>query len=156
MFSDQNLSKYQRDFRKGFSVQYSLVAMLERWKGAANNKKVFGALLTDLSKELDCFFHELIIAKLNAYGFSFPALKFIHYYLSNRPQRTKINHDFTSWEEVLFGVFQGSSLGTLLFNIFLSDSFLAWRETEFTSCADDNTLHDTGTTIEDVISSLQE
>ena len=84
MFADQNLSKYQRDFRKGFSVQYSLVAMLERWKGAANNKKVFGALLTDLSKEFDCFFHELIIAKLNAYGFSFPALKFIHYYLSNR------------------------------------------------------------------------
>ena len=156
MFADQNLSKYQRDFRKGFSVQYSLIAMLKSWKGAANNKKVFGALLTDLSKEFDRFFHELIIAKLNTYGFSFPTLKLIHYYLSNRPQRTKINHDFTSWEEVLFGVFQGSSLGTLLFNILLSDSFLALRETEFTSYADDNTLHDTGTTIEDETSSLQE
>ena len=50
VFADQNLSKYQGDFRKGFSAQYSLVTMLERWQGAVDNKKVFGALLIDLSK----------------------------------------------------------------------------------------------------------
>ena len=32
--------------------QYSLVAILERWKGAFDNKKVFGTILTDLSKHL--------------------------------------------------------------------------------------------------------
>ena len=48
---------------------------IERWKGAVDDKKVFGALLTDLSKAFDCLSHELIIAKLNAYGFRLPALK---------------------------------------------------------------------------------
>ena len=84
MFADQGLSKYQCGFRKDFSAQHPLVAMLERWKGAVNDKKVFGALLTDLSQVFDCLFYELIIAKLNAYGFSLPALKLIHDYLSNR------------------------------------------------------------------------
>ena len=76
VFTDQNLSKYQCGFRKDFSEQYSLVAMLERWKGTVDDKKVFGALLTDLSKAIafDCLSHELMIAKLNAYGFSLPAL----------------------------------------------------------------------------------
>ena len=49
--------------------------MLEKWKNAVEKGKVFSALLTDLSKALDCLPHELIMAKLNAYGFNLPALK---------------------------------------------------------------------------------
>ena len=104
VFADQNLSKYHCAFRKGFSAQYSIVAMLEKWKGAVDDKKVFGALLTGLSKEFDWLSHELIIPNLNAHGFSLPAIKLIHDYLYNRQQRTNINHDFSSWEEVVFGV----------------------------------------------------
>ena len=95
MFAGQNLLKYQCGFRKGFSEQYSLVAMLEKWQGAVDDKKVFAAILTDLSNVFDCFFHKLIIAKLNAYGVSLPALKLIYDYLSKRQQRTKINQYFS-------------------------------------------------------------
>ena len=82
--------------------------MLEIWKRSVDNGKAFGALLTDLSKAFDCLDHELLIAKLNAYGFSLTASKLIYDYLSNRKQRTKINPSYNSWHEIIFGVPQGS------------------------------------------------
>ena len=65
--------------------------MLEEWKSAADNKKSFGALLTDLSKAFGCLSHDLLIAKLNVYGFNMSGLLFLYSYLENCMQRTKIN-----------------------------------------------------------------
>ena len=48
------------------------------------------ALFTDLSKAFDCLCHELLIAKLDAYGFDKKALKLVNSYLSNRKKRVKI------------------------------------------------------------------
>ena len=87
-------------------------------------KKVFGAILSDLSKAFDCLPHDLVIAKLSAYGFSLPALSLIQNYLANRKQRTKINNSYIPWSDIPFGVPQGSILGPPLFNTFLSDLFL--------------------------------
>ena len=98
--------------------------MLEKWKSTTDNKRSFGALLTNLSKAFDCLSHDLLIAKLNAYGFNMSALRFVHSYLKNRIQRTKINSEYSSWEEIMFWVPEGSILGALLFNIFLCDLFL--------------------------------
>ena len=75
--------KYQCGFRKGFSAQHCLVSVLEKWKSATDKKKSFGALLTDSSKAFDCLSHELLIAKLNAYGFNMSALRFVHSYLKS-------------------------------------------------------------------------
>ena len=108
LFIDPLLSKFQCGFRKGCGAQDCLLAMLENWKNEVDKGKVFGALLTDLSKAFDCLSHELIIAKLNAYGFSLSALKLVHNYLSKRQERTKINQSYSSWENTLFGVPQGS------------------------------------------------
>ena len=113
--------------------------MLEKWKSAVDNKKTFGALLTDLSKACDCLSHDLLLAKLNTYGFNLPALRLIQSYLSKRKQRTKINSEFSSWEEILFGIPQGSILEPLLFNIFLCDLFFEMNDLDFASYADDNT-----------------
>ena len=120
-------------FRKGYSTQHCLLAMLEKWKSAVDKGKSFGALLTDLSKAFDCLPHELLLAKLHAYGFSIAALRLIHSYLTNRKQRTKVNLSYSLWEDILFGVPQGSILGPLLFNIILSDLFFIMNETDFAS-----------------------
>ena len=82
--TEQFLYKYQSGFRNGFNAQHCFLAMLEKWKKAIDTKNVFGALLTDLSKAFDCLPHGLIIAKLNAYGFSLPVLNLIQNYLANR------------------------------------------------------------------------
>ena len=65
---------------------------------------MFAALLTDLSKAFDCLPHDIIIAKLNAYGFDMKALNFIYDYLSNHKQRTKIDDAYSSLENLLYGV----------------------------------------------------
>ena len=65
--------------------------MLKKWKSAVDNKRIFGALVTDLSKAFDFLPHDLLLAKLSAYGFSLPALRLVQSYLSSRKQRTKIN-----------------------------------------------------------------
>ena len=77
-------SKNQCGFIKGFSMQQCLLTLLEKWKNAVDNGKIFGAILTDLSKAFDCHNHEPLIAKLSAYDFTLPALKLIHNYISNR------------------------------------------------------------------------
>ena len=65
----------------------------------------------------------IIIAKLNAYGFDMKALNFIYDYLSNRKQRTKIDNAYSSWQNILHGVPQGSILRPLMFNRDLCDFF---------------------------------
>ena len=138
-FFENIFSKYQCGFWKGFSTQQCLLAMLKKWKRSVDNSKMFGALLTDLSKAFDCLDHELLIAKLNVYGFSLTALKLVHNYLSNRKQRTKINSTYSSLLEIIFGVPQGSILGPLLFNIFSTSLFFIIEDTGIASYNDDNT-----------------
>ena len=113
--------------------------MLEIWKGATDNNKAFGALLTDLLKAFDWLGHDLLIAKLHAYGIDIDSLNILQDYLSNRKQKTKVDFLYSSWEAMLSGVPQGSILEPLLFNIFMCDMFLILKATYFTRCADDNT-----------------
>ena len=125
-------------FRKGYSTQYCLVAMLERFNKALVNKSKFGALLTDLSKAFDCLNHELLITKLEAYGFDTPSLIVVLDYLSKRKHRTKIDNIFSEWADILSGIPQGSILGPLLFNIYINDIFYFIHE-YISSYADDTT-----------------
>ena len=86
-FFDFLLSKYQSGFRRGYNAQHCLISLIEKWKKSVDNGGAFGALLTDLLKAFNRLPHELLIAKLDAYGFDKSSLKLIHSYLSNRKKK---------------------------------------------------------------------
>ena len=73
--------------------------------------------LMDLSKAYDRIPHDLLLAKLGAYGFDLESLNVMNSYLTNGLQRVKINGAYSNWQQVRFGVTQGSLLGLLLFNL---------------------------------------
>ena len=122
---------------------------------ALDKGKYVGSVLTDLSKAFDCLNHQLLIAKLEAYGFSNESLAFIQNYLTNRQQRTKINSSYSSLRDIKFGVPQGFILGSLLFYIFINDIFLFLENTKITNYADDNTPYAIEQSLEQLIETLE-
>ena len=137
--TENTLSIFQGRFRKKYSTQHALTAMIEKARKILDKGGTFGALLTDLSKAVDCMAHDLLIAKLHALNFDMNALNLIFDYLTGRKQRVKINSSFSSYLDIFQGVPQESILGLLLFNLFLCDLFLFVEEAGIMSYTDDNT-----------------
>ena len=101
-----------------------LARLLEEWQEQLDHNKTVGTVLLNLPKAFDCILHDLLIAKLNAYGFHKNTLTLLFSYLKSRKQSVRIKTNYCSFIEWLSGVLQGSILGTLLFNIFLNDLLL--------------------------------
>ena len=75
-------------------------------------------------------------------------------YLMNRKQRTKIGSSYSSWEEIVSGVPQGSILRPLLFNIFLCDLFLEHEGYFFSNYTDDTTPYVVANNTTEVVENL--
>ena len=95
---DKTLSRHQMGYWKRSSSQHSLIAMFENWKKNLDKRGKWGGLLLDLSKAFDFLQRDLILAKLNAYGFDYKSLKLISSFLSNRKyKKRKINLSLSKW-----------------------------------------------------------
>ena len=75
-------------------------------------------------------------------------------YLTNGEQRVRVNSSFSSWENIIVGVPQGSILGSFLFNIFINDLFLFVSSSYLSNDADDSTLYAFGYNLEEVKNTL--
>ena len=125
--------------QKGFSTQYALLSLIERWRLCLDKQGFAGALLMDLSKPFDTINHELLIAKLHAYEFSIEALEVLLSYQQEKWKRVKINTTFNSWTQLLQEVPQRSVLGPIVFNIYINDMLFALIEIDICNFADGTT-----------------
>ena len=124
-FSNEFLSDFISAYRKEYSTNHVLIRLIENWKTTQDKNLFTGTVLMDLSKAFDCILHDLLIAKLHAYGLSFDAVTFL-----NRKQNVRINNIFSAFQNILSGVPQGSILGPIFFNIFLNDLFLYIKKSD--------------------------
>ena len=97
--------------------------MIEKWGVKLNNDNIVGAILMDMSKAFDCIPHDLLIAKLRAYGLDENALVLMYSYLKRRKQFVRINNTHSSFQTILSGVPQGSVLGPILFNFYINEIY---------------------------------
>ena len=116
---------------KAHSTQHALFKLIQAWQREFDKSGQFGTILMNFSKAYDCILHDILIAKLEAYGLNKINWNILFDYPNNPKQRTKIDCSFSSWDDIIIGIQEESILGPLLFNIFINDSFLLQIESEY-------------------------
>ena len=99
--------------------------------------------------------HDLLVAKVAAYGFDYNSLVFVPSYLSERQERNKVTDVCNTFSDILCCVPQGSILVLLLFNIYISDIFYDIGQCNIASYADDNTPYTSDLNLGEVIQKLE-
>ena len=151
------LSNFLVDLERSmYNNQLAILNLIEKCKRVFDKKGYAGAILMDLSKAFDCLDHDLLLAKLDAFGFSKIALRFIHSYLTDRKHRVKVNGACSEWQEIKLGVPQGSVLGPLLFDIHIDDLFYLLKDTDICNYADDTTVYVCDSLLENIQNLLEQ
>ena len=122
-YFDEYLSPFILAYRKNYSTQQVPIRLLEEWREKLEKNFIVGAVLMDLAKAVDCISHNLIIAKLAAYGLERETLRLTYSYLKSWKQCVKISNTYSDYNEIISYVPQGSILGPSLFNLFINDLF---------------------------------
>ena len=117
-----------------------ILRLIEKLKGKLSKGFFAGEVFMDLSKAFDCIPHDLLIAKLNAYGFDRKSFGFFYSYLKQRKQCANVNNIQSAFQTLLSGVSQGSILVPLLFSILLNDVIGFVEKYLLYSFADDKTV----------------
>ena len=150
------ISKEQFGFRKGLStvdamIDYSAYICRELEK----RNHIVGVFI-DYCKAFDTVKHDILLAKLEAYGIRGIALKWFASYLGNRVQRVRIGQSYSDYQNVNVGVPQGSVLGPLLFIFYVNDLPNVSASLKSILFADDTTVSSSGYIFSDLCSTVND
>ena len=141
------ISKYslikpnQFGFQTNKCTSDAIVDFLENIYDSFNEHKHYLSIYLDFSKAFDTICHEILLKKIEHMGFRGPIHKWITSYLTNRNQFVSIGSASSNLLDIKMGVPQGSTLGPLLFILYINDMSNPLSTLKAIHFADDSTLH---------------
>ena len=123
---------------------------------ATDNKHITCGFFLDFSKAFDTVNHDILLSKLYTYGIHGTPFKWFQSYLCNRTQFIKIDEMESSMETITCGVLQGSTLGPLLFLLYINDLPNSSEKLSFRIFANDTNIFFTGNNPKEVEFTMNE
>ena len=141
-FIDKNnlLNEKQFGFRANHSTNMAIMQLVDKINNAVEQSKTTLGVFLDLSKAFDTIDHDILLYKLELYGFRGVVKEWFKNYLSDRKQYVKYNDNTSELKNIICGVPQGSILGPLLFILYINDITNTSAILEFILFADDTTI----------------
>ena len=131
----------QSAYRKCHSTSTCLHNTIDEWLQNIDDKLFTGICFLDISKCFDTIDHVILLQKMEKYGVRNLELKWFKSYLNNRHQSVKHKNILSKPLNVNIGVPQGSTLGPLLFTIFVNDLPIYVNNGRCSMFADDTVVY---------------
>ena len=141
-FLSENNLIYNRQFgfRKNYSTNHALISLNEDLKSCRDNGGFTAGIFIDLEKAFDTVNHKILSDKLLYYGFRGVTHKLLMSFLSNRSQYVSIHGFDSNILPTKCGVPQGSTLGPILFLLYINDLRFSLKNTSSNHFADDTCI----------------
>ena len=134
------LSQYQCGFRKGRSTEQAILEITDNLKQAVDNNLLACGVFLNFAKAFDTVNHAILLNKLEKYGVWGVPLSWFTSYLTNRQQYVNTDGVESSKQTIKCGIPQGSSLGPLLFLLYINDIPNCSDKLSFRIFADDTNI----------------
>lgn len=138
--NSEQLSNVQFGFRKGRSTNQAIFSYLDHIYNNINNNLNTLAVYVDFKKAFDTVYHLTLLDKLKELNISNTAINLFHSYLTNRAQQVHSNKTLSSPDFIKTGVPQGSTLGPLLFIIYINSLPSQLKHSKCLLFADDTVI----------------